>query len=114
MQPLDLKYKLLREVENELGRERSSDKYAPREIDLDILLYGDSVINENGLVVPDPEIGERAFLAIPLCDLDPELVVPGTGKSIRETALRFPQKSAPMTSFTDEIRKELTNGPQES
>ena len=78
--PRELLERLL-EVEHELGRVRdSSQRYGPRAIDLDLLLYGDEVVDEPGLEVPHPRLHERAFALEPLLDLDPEVSVPGRGR----------------------------------
>ena len=66
-------------VERELGRTRNGHRYGPRTIDLDLLLYGDVVLEEPGLTVPHPRLHERAFVLEPLFELDPGLVVPGKG-----------------------------------
>ena len=65
-------------VERRLGRERR-ERWGPRTIDLDLLLYGDEVIDEDGLTVPHPRLRERRFVLEPLADLAPKLVVPGLG-----------------------------------
>ena len=80
--PRTLKFDVLREVERRLGRVRSADSYASRTIDIDILLYGRVVIAESDLTIPDPEITRRAFLAVPLLELDPNIIIPGTGRSL--------------------------------
>lgn len=67
-------------VERELGRSRDGPRYGPRTIDLDLLLYGDRVVDEPGLTVPHPRLHERAFALEPLLDLDPELEIPGRGR----------------------------------
>jgi 2-amino-4-hydroxy-6-hydroxymethyldihydropteridine diphosphokinase len=70
----------LLEVERELGRVRGEGpRYGPRPIDLDLLLHGDLVADEPGLVVPHPRLQERRFALEPLAELDPALVVPGRG-----------------------------------
>jgi 2-amino-4-hydroxy-6-hydroxymethyldihydropteridine diphosphokinase len=69
----------LLEVERELGRVRDGPRYGPRTIDLDLLLYGDDVIDEPGLTVPHPRLAERLFVLEPLFGLDPGLFVPGKG-----------------------------------
>jgi 2-amino-4-hydroxy-6-hydroxymethyldihydropteridine diphosphokinase len=66
-------------VERELGRVRA-ERYGPRTIDLDLLVYGDEVVDEPGLRVPHPRLHERRFVLEPLNDLDPELEVPGFGR----------------------------------
>jgi 2-amino-4-hydroxy-6-hydroxymethyldihydropteridine diphosphokinase len=69
----------LLEVERRLGRERR-DRWGPRTIDLDLLVYGDETIDEAGLTVPHPRLHERRFALEPLTDLDPALEVPGRGR----------------------------------
>jgi 2-amino-4-hydroxy-6-hydroxymethyldihydropteridine diphosphokinase len=71
---------LLLRVERELGRVRDGPRFGPRTIDLDVLLYGDEVIDEPGLTVPHPRLHERRFALEPLAELDPGLVVPGRGR----------------------------------
>jgi 2-amino-4-hydroxy-6-hydroxymethyldihydropteridine diphosphokinase len=65
-------------VEQRLGRVRG-ERWGPRTIDLDLLLYGSESVDEPGLVVPHPRLHERAFVLEPLAELDPKLVVPGQG-----------------------------------
>jgi 2-amino-4-hydroxy-6-hydroxymethyldihydropteridine diphosphokinase len=71
-------------VERELGRvrsgERGADRWGPRTIDLDLLLYGDEVVDEPGLTVPHPRLLERRFALEPLAELEPGLEIPGRGK----------------------------------
>lgn len=71
---------VLLDIERSLGRERTGERYGPRTIDLDLLLYGSEQITEPGLTVPHPRLHERRFALEPLLDLDPELVVPGRGR----------------------------------
>ena len=70
---------LLLDVERELGRTREGPRFGPRTIDLDLLLYGDEVVDEPGLTIPHPRLHERAFALEPLAELDPDLAVPGRG-----------------------------------
>ena len=81
--PLALK-DLLRDVERAMGRVRTEDAFAPRTLDLDILLYGDRVFDEVGLIIPDPDIATRPFLAAGLIELDPSLTLPGDSRSLAE------------------------------
>jgi 2-amino-4-hydroxy-6-hydroxymethyldihydropteridine diphosphokinase len=68
----------LHEIEHRLGRERArEERYGPRTIDLDILLYDDIRIEESGLTIPHPRMLERAFVLVPLAEIAPELVVSG-------------------------------------
>ncbi len=66
-------------IEHEHGRVRGADKGGPRTLDLDLLLYGDSLVNAPDLVVPHPRLHERAFVLYPLQELDAGLIVPGRG-----------------------------------
>jgi 2-amino-4-hydroxy-6-hydroxymethyldihydropteridine diphosphokinase len=68
----------LLDVERGLGRVRH-ERWGPRTIDLDVLLYGQQVVEEPGLRVPHPRLHERRFVLEPLVELDPSLVVPGRG-----------------------------------
>ena len=66
-------------VERALGRTRNGHRNGPRTIDLDLLLYGDLVVDERGLTLPHPRLHERAFVLEPLVELDPKLEIPGRG-----------------------------------
>jgi 2-amino-4-hydroxy-6-hydroxymethyldihydropteridine diphosphokinase len=67
-------------VERSLGRVRGEGpRFGPRTIDLDLLLYGDELIDEPGLQIPHPRLHERRFALEPLAELDPALEVPGRG-----------------------------------
>jgi 2-amino-4-hydroxy-6-hydroxymethyldihydropteridine diphosphokinase len=70
---------LLLDVERELGRVRN-ERWGPRLVDLDLLLYGAETIAEPGLRVPHPRLHERRFALEPLAELDPDLVIPGRGR----------------------------------
>ncbi|HEX3807431.1 MAG TPA: 2-amino-4-hydroxy-6-hydroxymethyldihydropteridine diphosphokinase [Gaiellaceae bacterium] len=70
---------LLLETERQLGRERTGPRYGPRTIDLDLLLYGNELLDEPGLQVPHPLLHERLFVLEPLAALVPELKIPGNG-----------------------------------
>ncbi len=80
--PDALKYDVLRGIESRLGRVRSDDKFAPRCIDLDVLLWGGAVMDTEGLRLPDPEIRARPFVAAPLLELAPDLILPDTGERL--------------------------------
>jgi 2-amino-4-hydroxy-6-hydroxymethyldihydropteridine diphosphokinase len=71
-------------IERELGRERAAERrWGPRAIDLDLLLYGDDVVDEQGLRVPHPRLAERRFVLEPLKELDPDLSLPD-GRRIKD------------------------------
>jgi len=71
-------------IERDFGRDRAadgSDRWGARTLDLDLLLYGDQVIDEAGLHVPHPHLHERAFALVPLVEIAPDLVIPGRGRA---------------------------------
>lgn len=71
----------LLEIERRAGRTRDpARRWGPRELDLDVLLYGDQRIETSGLSVPHPCLGERAFVLVPMAELAPDLMVPGRGR----------------------------------
>jgi 2-amino-4-hydroxy-6-hydroxymethyldihydropteridine diphosphokinase len=81
--PRELLVRLL-QVERELGRDRArEERWGPRTVDLDLLLYGDDVIDEPGLTVPHPRLAERAFVVVPLLELAPDLTLPD-GRRLRD------------------------------
>jgi 2-amino-4-hydroxy-6-hydroxymethyldihydropteridine diphosphokinase len=70
----------LLEIEQRFGRvRRPEDRWGPRVLDLDLLLYGDEVIEEAGLSLPHPRLHERAFVLVPLAEIAPDLQIPGRG-----------------------------------
>ena len=69
---------LLLEIERSLGRVRG-ERWGPRIVDLDLLVYENGVVDEPGLHVPHPRLHERRFALEPLADLNPELEIPGRG-----------------------------------
>lgn len=83
LDPRSLLTRLLR-IENETFKRVRTIHQGPRRMDLDLLLYGDTAINEEDLVVPHPRLAERRFVLQPLCEIAPDLLHPLTGKSIRE------------------------------
>ena len=86
--PLDLRVEL-RAIETQLDRVRSADKYAPRTIDLDVVLYGDMIIEHPLLTLPDEHIYTRPHLALTLAECDPEHRHPQTGENLRAIADRL-------------------------
>ncbi|MCC6445685.1 MAG: 2-amino-4-hydroxy-6-hydroxymethyldihydropteridine diphosphokinase [Armatimonadetes bacterium] len=77
---------VLKEIEARLGR-KETIRYGPRAVDLDILMYEDTRLEEEGLSVPHPRLEERAFVLVPLAELDPGLVLP-SGATAEERAAR--------------------------
>jgi 2-amino-4-hydroxy-6-hydroxymethyldihydropteridine diphosphokinase len=72
----------LRAVERSLGRVRH-ERWGPRTIDLDLLLWGDRSVSTRSLTVPHPRMSERRFVLAPLAELCPGRRVPGTGRTVR-------------------------------
>ena len=71
-------------IESEMGRTVNNFKNQPRLIDIDILTYGDSIVNENELIIPHPKIIERAFVLKPWSDIAPDYKLPEINKTISE------------------------------
>ena len=77
LDPHDLLATLL-EIERSLGRDRArEERYGPRPIDLDILLYGEGEVREPDLQIPHPRMMQRAFVLVPLAEIAPDLIVGG-------------------------------------
>ena len=103
--PRVLKYSVLRGIEADLGRVRGEDRYAARPIDLDILLFGDRVLREEGLEIPDPDLIERPFLAAGVLELAPKLMLPGNGRPMKEMVnLTALQRLCPDVAFTKDMK----------
>ena len=104
--PEELKFGVLRTIEKKLHRNRESDKYAPRTIDLDLLLYGDMLIQKGDLTIPDPDIYKRSFIAFPLSELNPDLVMPDTKKPLIDILSVLSKESMiPDITFTESLRR---------
>ncbi|HRN51187.1 MAG TPA: 2-amino-4-hydroxy-6-hydroxymethyldihydropteridine diphosphokinase [Anaerolineales bacterium] len=91
----------IKHIEQQVGRV-ASFRYGPREIDIDILLYGDEQIDlsaaEANLKIPHPRLAERAFVLVPLAELSPQLAVPGTASTVAE--LLAAQDASGVVQFT--------------
>jgi 2-amino-4-hydroxy-6-hydroxymethyldihydropteridine diphosphokinase len=80
-------------IENAQGRDRRLPRFSSRPIDLDLLLYGDTVQHDDDVVdVPRPEILEQAFVLLPLAELAPELKHPENGESFAELLIDFEKR----------------------
>jgi 2-amino-4-hydroxy-6-hydroxymethyldihydropteridine diphosphokinase len=91
LEPREL-LEFLLETEKKLGRVRTK-RWGPRTADLDLLLCGEQRIAQPGLVVPHPRMGERAFVMVPLAELEPGLMIPGVGKAAEVAALLAVEQS---------------------
>ena len=99
LDPLTIRDKL-REIESDLGRIRTEDKFAPRTIDLDLCLLGDRVLDHELISLPDPDLLKRAHLAVTLAELRPDFLHPITGDSLEEIANEL-QKDAELKPRPD-------------
>ena len=96
---------LLLHIETEVGRQRTEDKYEPRPIDLDLLLLDDEVSEGEGWWVPHPDVRTRPFVAIPLFALAPELILPDSGRSLRDIVEEIsPLLGEPLDDFSERLR----------
>ena len=68
----------MQSIEREQGR-KPGERWGPRPIDLDLLVFGDETVDEDGLKVPHPGIAERNFVLLPLGEIAPDLFIPGLG-----------------------------------
>ncbi len=98
LSPRQLLWNLLL-IERRLGRVRTR-RWAPRTIDLDLLLYGAEVLDEPGLRVPHPEMVQRSFVLVPLVELEPLLVHPETGETMLAQLSRLDVTRPPVKKGT--------------
>ena len=75
LKPSDL-IKRIRMIEDQLGRSRDSRHYISRTIDIDILLYGNMIINKPDLIIPHPLMQDRRFVLVPLCEIASKMIHP--------------------------------------
>jgi 2-amino-4-hydroxy-6-hydroxymethyldihydropteridine diphosphokinase len=108
LSPQELKREVLQRIEDALGRKRTGDKFAPRIIDLDLLLYDNLNMMIDAHMLTDPDILRRPFLAIALHEIAPGLVLPGSNASVDDSAATLPRDGMqPLNSYTELIRKEI-------
>jgi 2-amino-4-hydroxy-6-hydroxymethyldihydropteridine diphosphokinase len=74
----------LHRIEDEMGRHRGLDRFAPRAIDIDMIYVDSQEVQSGGLVIPHPHWQERRFVLQPLADVRPDLVLPGCNKTVKE------------------------------
>ena len=106
IEPYELKYDILRQIEKKLGRIRNADIYSSRQIDLDIIVYGNTVLNTEDLVIPDPDVYSRPFVCLPLFEIEKDLVLPDTGKTLREIVSTIKDtQMRPAHQITKQLKK---------
>ncbi|NIL94621.1 MAG: 2-amino-4-hydroxy-6-hydroxymethyldihydropteridine diphosphokinase [Woeseiaceae bacterium] len=82
-EPLEIQ-RHIEEIHDKAGRQRGGAKFSSRPLDIDLLMYGDSIIDEPPLRIPRPDVLEYVFVLGPLAELAPDLVHPETGRSMRD------------------------------
>ncbi|HXB17867.1 MAG TPA: 2-amino-4-hydroxy-6-hydroxymethyldihydropteridine diphosphokinase [Steroidobacteraceae bacterium] len=90
----------LHAIEARCGRPREAPRWAPRSMDLDVLLYGDLVCEEPGLKLPRPDLVKRAYMLGPLAELAPEVMHPTARLSVGELWRRFDRDAHPLERLT--------------
>jgi 2-amino-4-hydroxy-6-hydroxymethyldihydropteridine diphosphokinase len=93
---------LLKQIEARLGRV-PAERWGPRVIDIDLLLYDDVRIADRDLVVPHPRLAERAFVLVPLAEIAGDVRIPGTALSVREALGRLSREPDDVRRVGDAI-----------
>ena len=98
--PVQAVLERLHAIEARCGRPREAPRWAPRSMDLDVLLYGDLVCEEPGLKLPRPDLLKRAYMLGPLAELAPEVMHPTARLSVGELWRRFDRDAHPLERLT--------------
>lgn len=86
-------FKLCKRIEAQVGRHHE-ERWGPREIDVDILFFGDVILNSDDLKLPHPELHKRGFVLVPLCELEGSLVHPILKKPVKELLCQLEEGKA--------------------
>lgn len=106
--PRVLKFDILRGIESQLGRLRTTDKYAARTIDLDVVLYGQEVTDDPDLCLPDKDI-TRPFIGLAVLELAPDLVLPDSRRPLASIfSPRDREMLYPMIEFTRQLKGSIS------
>lgn len=89
-QPVALLHEKLSDIERELGRVRTEDRFGPRSLDIDVLYAGELVSDQPQLTLPHPRWAQRRFVLQPLAEVRGDLILPGTTNSVRELLAALP------------------------
>ena len=92
LKPFDF-FDVTKKIEKMLGRIRNKKRNQPRIIDIDILFFGNSVLETSELTIPHPSFQFRKFVLIPLAEIEPEFKIPKIGLSIKELIIQCPDKT---------------------
>ena len=93
LQPTEL-IKTLKQIETDSGRNLSAKRYSPREIDIDIVFFGNVILESEKLTIPHRLLYERSFVLMPLSELNDRFVDPATGKDIRQLLSECPDRTS--------------------
>lgn len=96
-----LRLQAITQIENALGRVRTENKNGPRPIDIDIMLFNHDVLKLGRRRIPDPELLERSFVAIPMAEIAPEYVHPEVNTTLEEISLNFDSAAEAITRRDD-------------
>ncbi|KAA3605633.1 MAG: 2-amino-4-hydroxy-6-hydroxymethyldihydropteridine diphosphokinase [Candidatus Scalindua sp. AMX11] len=104
----DLTFKILKQIEMDLHRIKTADRYTSRTIDLDLLLYGDHILKDRDITIPNQDIYTRPFIAFPLFELDPNLTLPDTNTPISILLNSLSKEDLrPDIRFTEQLRNKV-------
>jgi 2-amino-4-hydroxy-6-hydroxymethyldihydropteridine diphosphokinase len=108
LSPHDFREHVLRRVEISMGRLRNSQRFDARKIDLDLVLYGTLVLDEANLRIPRIDIRTRDFVAIPLLEIAPQLVLPDTHERLDAIVPNTVNTNMqPLIELTNRVRKDI-------
>jgi len=111
--PRDLKYGVLRGIERRVDRRRTGDRFGPRTLDLDLLVYGNLEVDSEELTLPAPDISVHTFWAVPLAELLPEFCPPRSSLPMKELVHNLDARSMVyLESFTERVRHTLSLPPE--